>query len=49
MNIEMNQNQEIKFRIVPKTKAKNRSQPKLRVFIKVIPIKLKIVGQENLT
>jgi hypothetical protein len=49
MNIEKNQNQEIKFRIAPKTKANNRSQSKLRVFIKVGPIKPKIVGQENLT
>jgi hypothetical protein len=40
---------EIKFRIVLKTKAKNQSQPKLHVFIKVGPTKPIIVGQENLT
>jgi len=49
MNIEKNQNQEIKFRIAPKTKAKHRSQLKLCVFIKVGPIKPKTIGQENLT
>ncbi len=49
MNIEKNQNQEIKFRIIPKTKTKNQSQLKLRVFIKVGTIKPKTVGRENLT
>jgi len=49
MNIEKNQNQEIEFRIIPKTKAKNQSQLKLRGFIKVGTIKPKTVGRENLT
>ncbi len=49
MNIEKNQNQEIKFRIIPKTKVTNRSQPKLHVFIKVGPIKPRTTGQKNLT
>jgi len=49
MNIEKNQNQEIKFKIIPKTKANNLSQSKLRVFIKVGLIKPQTVGQGNLT
>jgi hypothetical protein len=49
MNIEKYQNQEINFGIVPKTKAKNWSQLKLQVLIKVGPIKPRTIGQENLT